>query len=86
MAELKTGYVKFKQMAAPRKRSYAKITQKHLFSTAVSSLDILKQSNSGFKTIQQCGHHINTTRAHIWDRGSKWDFDVLLVFVAVLKY
>ena len=54
-----------KQMAAPRKRSYTKITQKHLFSTAVSSLDMLKQSYSGVKTIQQCGHHINA-RAHIW--------------------
>ena len=32
------------QMAAPRKRSYTKITQKHLFSTVVSSLDMLKQS------------------------------------------
>ena len=47
------------QMAAPGKRSYAKLTQKHLFSTVVSSLDMHKQSYSGVKTIQQCGHHMN---------------------------
>ena len=59
------------QMGAPRKRSYTKVTQKHLLSTVVGYLDMLKQSYSGVKTIQQCGHHMNA-RSHIWDRGSRW--------------
>ena len=39
-------------MAATRKMSYMKITQKHIFSTVVSSLDMLKQSYNRVKTTQ----------------------------------
>ena len=57
-AELKT-HGTVMQMAAPGKRSYAKLTQKRLFSTVVSSLDMHKQLYSGVKMIPQCGHHMN---------------------------
>ena len=62
MAELRTWYGQ--QLAAPRKRSYTKVTQKHLFSTVLGSLDMLKQSYSGVKTIQQCVDHMNA-RSHV---------------------
>ena len=57
MAELKTCYGHAN--ARSQKEELHGNNSKHLSSTVVSSLDMLKQSYSGVKTIQQCEYHMN---------------------------
>ena len=63
MLYLNSKHGRVMQKAALRKMSYMKVTQKHLYSTVVSSLDMLKQSYSGVKRIRQSVHHMNA-RSH----------------------